>query len=264
MITSEAVLRSPSLKVERAEHHIRDLNEQIQAYLARKPFRLMTLGEPKFDRETHFIKEVVPIPPVLALIMGDAIHNLRSALDLLMFAMIGDKAPKPEEVQFPFAKRADTLEKIMKKRESQLAGEGVVAEIKKLEPYPGGNKWLGGLHSLDITDKHKLIIPAASSASMSSVEFARMVPGSIGRDTVQMSIHQGAQFISQHNGPRAARLANRRHIRPGAYERDLQPAFEIIFGEGQPFAGQPAIPILVAIADEVKRALTKLAKAYSG
>jgi hypothetical protein len=255
------ILRGPNLKVERAEYHTNDLSQQIQTYLAKKPFRLMTRGEPKADREIHFIKEVIPIPPWISPILGDAIHNLRSALDLLMFAMIGGKATRPESVQFPFAKRADTLASTIQNREAQLAGEKVVAEIEALKPYPGGNEWLSGVHALDIADKHKLIIPAASSANMTSTEFSRMVPGITGREGVVMSIHQGAQFISSRTGPRAARLANRRNIRPGEYERDLQPTFDIIFDEGQPFSGRPIVPVLIVMVDEIRSALSRIARA---
>lgn len=262
MITPESILRAPHLKVERAEYHINDLNRRIQAYFAQKPLRLMTLGEPKADKETHFIKEMIPIPPALGLIVGDAVHNLRSALDLLMFDMIGGIAARPENVQFPFARQADSLVSTMKNRETELAGEKVVTEIQLLKPYPDGNEWLGGLHSLDIVDKHKLIIPAASSASMNSLEFARMLPGIVGYESVDVSIHQGASFISERSGSRAARRANRRNIRPGEYERDIQPAFEIIFDEGLPFSGRPIVPILTAIAAEVMESLSKIVKAY--
>lgn len=262
-MTPADILRYPYLKVERAEYHINDLNGRIQAYLAQKPLRLVTRGEPKADREVHFIKEVIPLPN-FSLIIGDAVHNLRSSLDLLMFAMVGDRAKRPGNVQFPFAKRADSLVSTMKNREADLAGKKVIAEIEALKPYPGGNEWLSGLHSLDITDKHKLIIPAASSASMSSVEFARMVPGIVGHESVNMSIHQGATFISRRTGTRAVRLANRRNIRAGEYERDLQPTFQIIFDEGQPFSAHEVTAVLDELVAAVRDALSKIARAFAG
>ncbi|MGB3803675.1 MAG: hypothetical protein WA935_06570 [Sphingopyxis granuli] len=261
-MTPDEILRGPILKVERAEYHINDLNRRIQAYLGQKPFRLMTRGEPKADRQVHFIKQVIPFPTEFGLIIGDAVHNLRSSLDLAVFGMIGDKALRPESVQFPFAKREDTLVSTMKNRETELAGEKVVAEIKALKPYPGGNEWLSGLHLLDIADKHKLIIPSASMAAMSSIEFAKMLPGLTGYDTVNVLMHLRTTFNHTTKGTREARLANRRNIRVGEYERDVQPAFQIVLDVGQPFSTYEITAALVEVVRTVKSALSKITSAF--
>lgn len=263
MDSARQELTAPALlKIGRAKHHINDLNRRISAYLSSRPLRLVTLGEPESDRETHFIKEEVPLPLDFALIIGDAVHNLRSALDVLMFSMIGGKAKRPERVMFPFAKRADTLVSAMQNSEAQLAGEKVVAEIERLKPYPDGNKWLAALHALDIADKHKLIIPTTTTASMSAHELALMLPSIVGREGVNIVINKGTSFVSSSIGNRATRLANRRNIRPGEYERDIQPTFEIAFGEGQPMEGYPVIPVLLEMTNIVDTVVEHLATCF--
>ena len=46
----------------------------------------------------------------------------------------------------------------------EYAGKNVVAEIKRIKPYPAGDPVLSAINSLDIADKHKLIITTASVA----------------------------------------------------------------------------------------------------
>jgi hypothetical protein len=52
-VSKEELLKPSLLKIGRAEHHINDLNRQLDAYLAQKPLRLMTLGDPDASQETH-------------------------------------------------------------------------------------------------------------------------------------------------------------------------------------------------------------------
>jgi hypothetical protein len=179
-----------------------------------------------------------------------------------MFGMIGGKAKRPESVQFPFVKREDSLVSAMQRRETQLAGENVVAEIKALKPYPGGNEWLSGMHTLDITDKHKLIIPIASTAHMSTIEFSQMLSLSVGDGNAEIALHQGAKFVHNFTGTRAQRRANRRYIRVGKYERDVQPTFQIVFDEAQPFAANPIVPTLVEMVSKIRDAVARISDAY--
>ena len=219
---------SARLKLQRAEHHILDLNRVAHTYYAQKPIRLMVLGEPKADRVTHFVKENVPLPAEVPLIIGDAVHNLRSALDMLMFELVGHLARRPENVQFPFARRAESLESTITNREANLAGEKVVREIKRSEPYKGGNRILYAIHELDVLDKHKLITPVNRGVSFDMSKFKRMAPTlrlPVGNSNAIFEV--GVRFVMNYSGTRAERIAHRRHIRPGEYESDIQPTFHI-------------------------------------
>jgi hypothetical protein len=262
MIDMATLLRPSNLKIDRAEHYINNLSQQIAAYLEKRPFRLMTKGDADAEREFHFIKQQIPIPVEFALTIGDAVHNLRGALDILVFGMIGARTAEPEMVQFPFARDQSTLDDVMISRETLLAGEKVVTEIKRLEPYSGGNKWLIGVHEFNIADKHKLVIPVASIGSMSLMEFTRMLPDIYGHKAGSVAIQQGANFVSISRGVKNKHTTNRRNIRSGEYERDFQPLFDLCFDEDHPFAGQPVIPTLKALANHVREAALMVAKAF--
>lgn len=254
--------RPSLLKIGRAEHHINDLNSAIREYLSHRPIRLVTIGNPDADQETHVVKKKTPLPDSLALITGDAIHNLRSALDILMFGMIGERAKRPQSVQFPFSARAETLVTTMKSRETHLAGEKVVAEIEALKPYPGGNDSLFGLYDLDITDKHKLLVPVASTALMSSAAFSELFPMIRGYPNVTHSLVEDVPLTRKFTGSRAERRAHRSYIRAGEYERDVQPMFEICFDVGQPFVRRPLVPVLAELVTLTRQVCEKLASAF--
>jgi hypothetical protein len=74
---------SPKLKLERARFHISKLDRDIIAFLGGKPFRAVIEADstPGRLRLTYRLSE--PVPAILSAIIGDTIHNLRAALDLM-------------------------------------------------------------------------------------------------------------------------------------------------------------------------------------
>jgi hypothetical protein len=262
-LSREELIFGATQKLERAEYHINDLTAQINAYLIKKPMRLVTVGNRKTGDETHFLKEQIPVPIGFSLVLGDALHNLRCALDIVIFNMIGDRAKRPDRVQFPITWDDDTFIATLKKREIEIAGKNVVDELKTLKPYRGGNDKLWGLHLLDIADKHKLLLTVNSTAEMSSIEFAKVLPGLKGFPNVNVRFGKDTNFVGKATGgTRSQRRAHRRNIRIGEYERDIQPAFEICFGEGPAFSNGPVIPILIDLTGYVRSICSRLIDAF--
>ncbi|MEO5598898.1 MAG: hypothetical protein ABIQ66_09790 [Novosphingobium sp.] len=112
--------------------------------------------------ETHVSYRVSfePKPPRhLVLVLGDAVHNLRSSLDLMICDIARIRGKSTDGIKFPFAADEIKFEKIMKKGEIRRIGEDVKQAIIALQPFKGGNLPLRLLHDLDIMDKHDLIIP---------------------------------------------------------------------------------------------------------
>jgi len=68
------------LKFERGRDHVRSLLTEALAFLHTEPYRVEAFDR---DEQRVFILRARANPPErLALIMGDGVHNLRSALDL--------------------------------------------------------------------------------------------------------------------------------------------------------------------------------------
>jgi hypothetical protein len=158
-----ARLAGPKLKVERAKCHIANLEAEIHAFHAKNPYAVACekdtdTGENVF-RLT--IKECLPVK--LSAILGDIIHNLRTALDHLISDLIRANGMEPDgDSGFPITQRSKNLKP---GRISKIKGVSPKAErlILRLKPYKTGNPALWNLHMLDVLDKHAGIIPVAAA-----------------------------------------------------------------------------------------------------
>ena len=262
-MTKDELLAGPLAKIERAKHHIDDLNGQAEAYACQRPLRVYRSTDGKTNKVSYVVKNKIPVPRSLALVIGDAVHNLRSALDLLAFALVGDKCPTPgqqRQVQFPFSTSADRLEATINSRHINRAGEKVVREIMKLKPYPDGNEMLQAIHDLDLADKHKLIIPTTASGAMMVADLTKLMPEHPGFPDkgATLVLNENVRFdidLPQAQGNRRARRASRLATTP---ERETEFKFACIvcFGEGQALPNQPVVPNLVSLTDEAERAVS--------
>lgn len=252
----EQLTKDPILKLERAKYHINELNGQINAYMSDHPFEFMIRDDPKANQRTYFIKTKKPIPTNFPLLIGDAIHNLRTALDILIFNMAGNKSPKPDAVQFPFCKDAVSLERTIEKRQIKFAGENVVNAIHALKPYPGGDELLCGLHALDISDKHRLVITAVQIVEFSAVELKKLGLPFDGGGSIRFTNQSGALITSG-----LPHIGGRRMITT-THKASVQPIFQICFGEGFAFSHRPINTELRAMTMRVQETIDLLANEY--
>jgi hypothetical protein len=166
------------LKVQRAREHLKTLDDEMRAFSDSEPYRVVTEQEP----ETHdyvwrvfFNRPDVRPPDHLAVVAGDAIHNLRSALDYLAWqlAIIGRGADRG--TYFPLF---EDFEEYRRKKPHPL---GHVLDrhrtmVERLQPYhvwaamnagtgfPLANYALLLIGRLDNWDKHRLLLTGATFA----------------------------------------------------------------------------------------------------
>ena len=91
-------------------------------------------------------------------IVGDAIHNMRTALDLMASDLVRINEGNDKSVYFPFAGDETKLAAEIKKKNFDRAGDDAVALLRTFAPYKGGNESLRAIHDLDIEDKHRALI----------------------------------------------------------------------------------------------------------
>lgn len=169
--------RASYLKLDRANKHMGELQTQVTDYIAAKPFRFAWEAVPWTDnfakihpRDACLIGLVprvcVAIPETLAPIIGDVVHNLRSALDIMMFELVSDDVPleKRRRVAFPFWEGERGKARAM---QCVDFNPEIASLVNAWEPYPGGRSRLYALHDLWNMDKHRSIIP-----TMGGVEFS--------------------------------------------------------------------------------------------
>jgi hypothetical protein len=163
------VFEASRLKVSRAEHHLDELQGRIAAYLSKNPFRAV-IEDDGAGRQRLTFRVSKPVPKELSAIIGDAIHNLRAALDLLACEIVRLNGQSDDDVHFPFCDAPERLEKTIKKRHLDRAAPAAVNLVRALRPYNGGNVELRALHDLDIQDKHRMLIPMADWADFGKIK----------------------------------------------------------------------------------------------
>lgn len=158
-------LTGARLKVNRANKHVLDLEASIRAFGKTNPYYAVAKDNPKTGKREWRIRVEREIPPTLAAITGDAIHNLRSALDHLMGQLVIANGGQPDsKTEFPIG-RDETHYKSMRARKTKGASKAALDLIDGLKPYKGGNDALWRIHQLDVVDKHRLLLTVLSAHS---------------------------------------------------------------------------------------------------
>lgn len=157
-------------RVARAEEHLGTLDEAMDGW--GKEHRATLAGDKKSDgTEYSFYVDFDPLPDLVrwALLIGDCVHNLRAALDHMVFECSGPAPPGGCEFPVFLSKRYfDLPENDRRGHLYKVRGvkhDVVRALIERAQPWKDLERperhplWV--LHQLDIQDKHRLLTPVA-------------------------------------------------------------------------------------------------------
>jgi len=177
-------MAKPTLEACREKHrrgaeHLAQLNSEVSEYLGSEPKPHRTAGEFHPDRREYVvIGEIVkPMPEVWwGVLLGDALHNLRSALDHLVWQLILLNTGKDgsTENKFPIESSGQRYWSIAKNGRPSVrdrALKGVSDQhrtlIDALQPYrtreEGRASQLANLRDWSNFDKHRLLNPALTA-----------------------------------------------------------------------------------------------------
>lgn len=157
-----------TLKLQRAQEHREQLEREIAAFYATRPYRVAHRRDPGSQRLTYYVSSVAPVPEHLALVAGDVIQNLMSALDHLAYQLVcvdtADQPPNPRWIYFPIQ---DSQGEYDSKKARKMAGASAatIAALDALTPYRNGNAALWKLYRLNNIDKHRMLLTAGSQAA---------------------------------------------------------------------------------------------------
>jgi hypothetical protein len=185
------------LKIKRAEKHLADLENEIAVYAARRPYEarrvIQAKSNPNHYRFDLHITE--PPDPCLAIIIGDILHNARSALDHITVGI----APKNRKSKAGFPVLAKDLwlkngrcfvyrerRDVDARRSYNSKVKGIVpgarAIIEAAQPYNRGGtanrQPLAFLNALENADKHRELLVIAAGAGSALVS-ARIRGGQV-------------------------------------------------------------------------------------
>jgi hypothetical protein len=152
------------LKIKRADKHIAELQTAILAFKATDPHEVTAKRDPQTRKPIYYVHKADPVPEDIALIAGDVIQNLRSAVDHLAYQLVLAAGNTPDiATSFPIF---DTSDKYESGKNGKVKGMDPVAikAIDAVEPYKGGKgDILWRLHRLNNIDKHRLIFTCGIS-----------------------------------------------------------------------------------------------------
>jgi hypothetical protein len=161
------------LKLDRAEAHIETVGEQIGAFRERDPapFGFRSDPEPRANQPGEYVLYAVirePPPRELALPIGDALQNMRAALDHFAYELSSPSAQKSGKTAFPIYTDECQFKVNGVPRIKTITGHGR-AFIECLQPYAAseipGDDPLEVLRKLSNLDKHRLLVPVIAAVS---------------------------------------------------------------------------------------------------
>lgn len=156
-------------KWDRAGEHLEALTGELSLFRARDSVDLEAKRNGDRTQEWWIVHIRQTIPPTITLLIGDVVHNLRSALDHLVYALATLKGPPHRGTAFPVCtKREKFFERTKGSRQfspssgmNKITGLRPLAQtfIERCQPYHGGNGsgLLISLNALENTDKHRTL-----------------------------------------------------------------------------------------------------------
>lgn len=175
------------LKFGRAEKHMVEIKQEAMRYASSNPYSFTRIRLPDSQKEIRYRFHITQQPdPMVAVILGDFVHNLRSALDYIAVACVPKqrraKASFPILFQNIFAKDKNgefVVKDAQLRRNVETATEGLQPKVRtliiRLQPYHHGanahRNILGIISRLENADKHRQLITIGCGGQDFAVNF---------------------------------------------------------------------------------------------
>jgi len=245
-LKNDPTFLGPKLKIERANHHINDLNSSLIAFLKTDFYKLHINMD--LAGQNVLTLDAKALPNDIPLILGDAIHNLRSALDIMACDIVSHAGGVPSKyTYFPVRDTRQELVATINGGEIKIVGQDICDLIVNVvKPYKGGNDPLWSLHQLDIMDKHRLLIPTVSITQIAGVCAHDDNYNTFTNMTLGVDAGGRLQAIS---------TSACMHITNYGY-----PSFGVFFPKGSALEGQSLIPTLHQLSQIVSGVIQAIEK----
>lgn len=243
--------RNAQLKIQRAKEHISDINRLVESFLDLDFYSVTIQVDTESGTNSLFVRIKETIPDDIALVIGDAIHNLRAALDLAVSEIVARAGGRVSDAYFPFNRDREGLQNSSKYgliNKSAPKAARLIADT--IQPYETGDRALWCLHQMDILDKHRLIIPTAQVSEITILE---------AEDDRQNTIRGLTVRLSGAGGIVPFRTSGKLQVK-----RYGKPKIAILFGPETPVSGQKVLETVVMWTVSVERIIQTFRKAGLG
>ena|ERR1022692_542913 len=126
-------------KVVWASKHIGDLQVECDRFQESYPYSIDIQRDPQTRETVYYLRSIRKPKPDIALIAGDVLNNLRSALDHLMWQFARQHVPVPHKrkVYFPITGSSMEYESLKSAGKIHYLRQNVIDALDKIEPYKG-------------------------------------------------------------------------------------------------------------------------------
>jgi len=236
-------------KIKRADEHIKNLDLDITSFLQSDIYKIV--GYPQSETREHVLRVMGPPPPLrFSVIAGEVIHQCRSALDHLIWQLVLANQGTPDRRhEFPICETTGKFKEACDRRKIKGISSIAARIIESIQPYnnPKGFEWhpLWVLHSMDITDKHKLLMVVIATASLSG-QMLSIDPGQSNVNILGFSepkwpsrpTEDGTEIFRIRLGEPAPQM-----------NVDVKPAIQVAFEEYGPLREQPVLHCIKQLRD---------------
>lgn len=243
------MFESARSKIERADKHISDLKGAFDAFIETHPHTLSIGSDPNTGEMTVEVRFREKISSTFALIIGDAVHNLRTALDHATWELIGlDKGTQDRWTAFPTSGQ-DRIN-------YEATCNGIKtprADTKKFfidfAAYPGGaGQKIWGLNALDNDDKHTVLTPIFGAAKVAHMKVLNP------NGSVAMTMKDCTFGMGPDSRARMMRLGRGMTIE---FDQDADMTIDVFFGDIDMFKFSPIVKTLESLRDAISEIVGK-------
>lgn len=251
-----SIFAGEKAKLHRARKHLAELVILVRGYMGTHPLRASEVGD------AVIVHVESPVPQEINVVLGDVVHNLRAAIDLLVCDLIrANEGLVTRDSAFPITISGIQNSHIIK----QLKGISPRA-IKILSRITHNQSWneaLLLLHGLDIMDKHNSLVAVA--AATVRVHARVGVPGLFTSPSGELRIGgagpDGVPFLRDAGSPVGFTTVFLTDQDTEVYRympdipQEVAVSSDLVFGPGEKGAGSPIVQTLDALSQVVERIL---------
>ncbi|HUA84091.1 MAG TPA: hypothetical protein VMB85_09555 [Bryobacteraceae bacterium] len=169
-------LKSARLKIRRAEHHIEDLERRVIAFDSKDSYEIVIEADTEAGYKAHKFRLRRPeMIDECSLVTGDAVGNLRAALDHVIYACTianGHTNPPIGACQFPFGGNDQTSFDAKVQGRAAFVPKQIQTLLREFRAYKGGSSELWALNEVCNRDKHALIISVLVGFNQLNVKYS--------------------------------------------------------------------------------------------
>lgn len=252
-----AKFQQARIKLQWSNVRINELHAHWQSFLE-TDFCKLVVEDHADGAQSLKVVSVEPLPHEMPLILGDAIHNMRCALDYALAEILGFKDTR---LTFPMGETREELVATFRTG-SEVIGNRTVkagrnASVERtipgigaffadsIRPYKGSGSLLWELNKLDGRDKHRLLLPVLIPQTISGINAVdrnnnrlQNCSGTVGAGGVVNMVLLGAGGLK--------------------IESYGKPTAEILIDEPGIIQCAPVLPILVQMGQAVAKTLDEM------